>query len=95
MLYSWYHLHLPAPYSASLGEYEYTRACYRRHPAEFYFRARRFLLAAPGFFSRFVDIRAFQQLPALWMQPGNATRPFKAFTIFLALVLALISMKGK
>src|SRR5713226_1598834 len=42
----------------------------------------RFLLAAPGFYSRFVDIQAFHHLPALWMQQGNATRPFMAFALF-------------
>ncbi len=37
-------------------------------PAEIYFRARRFLLAASGSFSQSVDMWAFHQLPTLWTQ---------------------------
>ncbi len=70
------------PRDINLVEYEHTPARYRGHPAEVYFRNKRFLLAAQGFFSRSADIRAFHQLPALCMQPETTTRPFTAFTLF-------------
>ncbi len=50
---------------------------------------RRFLLAALGFYSRLVDIQAFQQLPALWLQLRTVTRPFKAFTYSVVAMLFL------
>src|SRR6266566_5840483 len=69
------------PRDTNLVEYERTPARLRGHPAEVYSRIKRFLLAAPGFFSRLVDIRAFHQSPALWMQPETATRPILAFSL--------------
>ena len=44
-------------------------------------QSRRFLLAAPGFYSQCVDIRASHHSPALWTQQATATRPFKAFAL--------------
>src|SRR5260370_7005025 len=70
------------PRGTDLVEYDYTLAWLRGLPAEVYFRTKRFLLAAPGFFSRFVDIRAFHQPLALWMQLRTATRPFTAIALF-------------
>jgi len=69
------------PRSINLVEYWDTPARSRGPPAEFYSRLWRFLLAAPGFYSQFVDIRAFHQSLALWTQPETATRPFKAFAL--------------
>jgi hypothetical protein len=69
------------PRSINLVEYSDTPARSRGPPAEFYSRLWRFLLAAPGFYSQFVDIRAFHQSLALWTQPATATRPFKAFAL--------------
>ncbi len=47
----------------------------------------RFLLAAPGFYSRFVDIRAFHHLPALWMQPETLLVPSRLLLYHMALVV--------
>src|SRR5258708_2560775 len=52
-------------------------------------------LAAPGFFSRFVNIRAFHQALALWMQPGTATRPFTAIALCSYRFRSRFEMKDK
>ena len=82
MQLSWYHLCSSMPRGINLVEYDYTPAWLRGLPAEVYFRTKRFLLAAPGFFSQCTDIWAFHQPPILWMQVTTATRPFKAFALF-------------
>src|SRR5579871_360788 len=78
---SWYHLLASLPRDNDLVEYKHTPARSRGQPAEVYFRARRFLLAAPGFSSRSIDMQAFHQPLALWLQSITATRPISAFTL--------------
>ena len=87
---SWYHLHLLMPRDISLFEYFHTLARSRGPPAEFYFRTRRFLLAASGFFSQQVHVRAFHQLPILWTRQQLLLAPSRL--LLYAVVIVLVSI---
>src|SRR2546426_199636 len=79
---SWYHLHLPgltALASSSTTLLQPGYGGFRQRST--FAQSRRFLLAAPGFYSQCVDIRASHHSPALWTQQATATRPFKAFAL--------------
>jgi len=72
MWLSWYHLHSLLPHGGNLcGPSRQRGTTARISPiteatGEFYFRARRFLLAASGSFFTAVNVWAFHLSPTLW-----------------------------